>query len=164
MQAIIKWVLTNFFLWPAVVAIIIGSLQKSTHLNRSALILKQLLLWFGGIVFLYSGSMHLFFANFTAQKIGWANSPFQFEVGLANFSAALICLMAYFRPHRYYWLATIFSLIIFSSGAGFGHVYQLLYYHNHAASNSGTILYADIFVPLIMLVFWFFSRIEQETV
>jgi hypothetical protein len=164
MQAIIKWILTNVFLWTAVVAIIIGWFQQSTQLNRSALVLRQLLLWFGGIAFFYSGSMHVFFADFTAEKIGWANSPFQFEVGLANFSAALICLMAYFQPHRYYWLATILSLAIFSCGAGFGHVYQLLYHHNHAGSNSGTILYTDILVPLIMLGLWFFSRVDQETV
>ena len=154
MANIIIWVLENIFLSTALLAVILGVLRKSKHRNYSESILRQLFLWFVCIAFLYSGLMHLVFGDFTAAKIGWRPSPFQFEVGLANLNISVLGLMAFLKANRYFWLGAIASLSLSSVGAGLGHIYQLLAYHNYAQSNSGSVLYTDIIVPIVMFILW----------
>ncbi len=158
MQAVIRWVLSNVFLWTAVLAVVIGLIKKKNQLGACSNILQQLFFWFAGLAFLWSGAMHLLMPAFTAAQIGWQDSPFQFEVGLANLSICLLGFMATFVRNRWFHLGVILALAIFSVGAGLGHVYQTIVQHDHASSNSGSILYTDIVVPLFMLVIWFGAK------
>ena len=158
MESIIRWILSNVFLWTAVLAVIIGLFKSQKHGGVCNRVLRQLFFWFAGIAFLWSGAMHLLMPHFTAAQIGWQNSPFQVEVGLANLSICLLGFMAFAARNRLLHLAVILALGIFSVGAGLGHIYQLLALHNDASSNAGTIMYTDIIVPLVMLIVWFGSR------
>lgn len=126
---------------------------------RSVFRLKAAIFLYVGITFTWSGVMHLCFPAFTADDIGWANSPFQFEVGLVNWSVAMLGFMAFFRYQHYFWLAVILSLAIFSAGAGIGHIDQWIAHADHSRSNSGAILYVDILAPLFMLLLW--SRCKE---
>lgn len=155
MSDIFVWIISNVFTWSAGVAVLFGLILKPVNMNRYANILRFLFLWYAGIAFLCSGFFHLFLSKLTATAIGWMPSPFQFEVGLANWSIAIFGFMAFFKKNNYFWLSGILAIIIFSVGAGAGHVYQLVENHNHASSNSGLILYTDIFVPFLMLFLWF---------
>ena len=60
-------------------------------------------------------------------------------------------------------MGVILSIGIFTVGAGFGHVYQMLTEHNTAISNSGLIMYTDIIVPSIMLFLWFKAGTDNDT-
>ena len=120
-------------------------------------------LWFCGIAFTWFGIMDLCLPNLTAAKIGWAPSPFQFEVGRANLSIAVLGFVVYAKPERFCTLAVILVAAVFSVGAGAGHIYQIVTAHNHAESNAGAILYTDILVPLIMLVYWLLSKSAADT-
>ncbi len=162
-ESIVTWLIANVFTWMAILAIALGCLKKPVGMNRYENTLRYLLLWFCGIAFTWSGIMHLCLPNLTAAKIGWAPSPFQFEVGLANLSVAVLGFMAYAKPERFFALTVILATAVFTVGAGAGHIYQIVTAHNHAESNAGAILYTDILVPLIMLVYWMLSKPAADT-
>src|SRR3954469_9520986 len=94
--------------------------------------------------------MHCFFGRMAAAFIGWADSPFQLEVGMASLGFSVVGFLAAFRSFDLR-LAALLSNGIFLLGAAAGHVYQIVTAHNFAPGNSGVVLYTDVFMPLFGL-------------
>ncbi len=91
--------------------------------------------------------MHVFFGKMSAAFIGWADSPFQFEVGTASLGYAAVGLLAAFRSYDLR-LAAVLGPSIFTLGAAAGHVNQMITAHNFAPGNAGIIFWTDIFIPM----------------
>jgi hypothetical protein len=116
--------------------------------------LDLLLRWLFGVavglagVFNFLG--HTFEARQVAEQIGFPpGNPFQWEVAWANLAIAVVGLIAIVR--RDFWWPTAIVSAIFSWGAVWGHVYQLVVNGNHHPYNSGLILYTATLVPLAIL-------------
>lgn len=103
---------------------------------------------FGGLAGYYA---HVFRADETAEYIGWLpGNPFQQEVGYANLMLGLLGLLCIvFRGT--FWTATILGFSIWYLANAYGHLKQLIVNQNFAPGNAGIPLYADIFLPLIIL-------------
>jgi hypothetical protein len=112
---------------------------------------EELLAWFLffsiGVSFLYNGVFHVFFGDLAARFIGWAQSPFQAEVGYASFGFAAIGFLA-FRGDREVRLAAIVGPALFLWGAAVGHVIEMVRAHNFAPGNAGVIFWTDILLPI----------------
>jgi hypothetical protein len=100
-EALITLALSNFtvtFLVLGLVAAGVSLLRKRKPLTR-AVIVEELLAFFLlfeiGLGNLYNFVMHVFFGEMTASFIGWAQSPFQAEVGFASLGFAVVGLMAF---------------------------------------------------------------------
>ena len=91
--------------------------------------------------------MHAFFGELAARFIGWADSPFQFEVGMASLGFAAVGFLAAFGSFDLR-LAAIIGPGIFLLGAAAGHVRQMVIAHNFAPGNAGVVFWTDIFIPL----------------
>ncbi len=104
-----------------------------------------------GISYLYNFVMHVFFAGFTAAYIGWADSPFQYEVGFASLGIGVAGVLS-FRRNLAFRVATFLPPAFFLWGAAGGHIYQIVTAHNMAPGNAGTILWTDILLPIIGFV------------
>ncbi len=89
--------------------------------------------------------MHVFFGRMSAAFIGWADSPFQFEVGTASLGYAAVGLLAAFRSYDLR-LAAVLGPSIFTLGAAVGHIVQMVSAHNFAPGNAGIIFWTDIFI------------------
>jgi hypothetical protein len=113
---------------------------------------ESLLRWFIffsiGCSMLYNFVAHVFFHEKVAQIIGWADSPFQIEVGLASLGFAVVGFLA-FRGDWQVRLASIAGPACFLVGAGIGHLYQIASAHNMAPGNAGAVLYTDFLIPAI---------------
>jgi hypothetical protein len=105
-----------------------------------------------GCLFLVNFVYHVFFGAMSAQFIGWANSPFQTELGFASLGFALVGFLAW-RGTYGLRLAAVVGPAPFLLGAGCGHIYQIMTTGNHAAGNSGILLWMDFIVPLAGLIF-----------
>ena len=86
-----------------------------------------------------------------ASFIGWADSPFQFEVGMASLGFSAVAFAAAFRSFDLR-LAAILGSSVFLLGAAAGHVHQMVTARNFAPGNAGIIFYMDVIVPLIGFV------------
>jgi hypothetical protein len=149
----ITFVLANYSLTFFVIGLI-ASLIAIARLPRpieSTLIVEKLLAWYVffsiGIDNFYNFFMHVFFGEMSARFIGWADSPFQFEVGTASLGFAVVGLLAAFRSFDLR-LAAIIGPSIFTLGAAVGHIYQMVTAHNFAPGNAGIIFWTDIGIPL----------------
>lgn len=160
MAGVIRNTIVFFISNYALTFLIIGLLFSSVAIARAkapvtqALVVEKLLSWHVfwaiGVGYLYNFLMHGFFGKMTAHFIGWADSPFQFEVATASLGFAVVAFLAAFRSFDLR-LAAIVGPTFFMLGAAAGHVYQMVANHNFAPGNAGIIFYMDIVIPLFGL-------------
>lgn len=105
-----------------------------------------------GLMSLWAAVGHIAFPEQAARAIGWATSPFQFEVGVANLGIGLVGLIAAFWSNWGFRAAVAVMTVGFLGGAAAGHVVQISETGNMADGNAGPILYTDILTPLALLI------------
>jgi hypothetical protein len=165
---IIGFVLGNFTLTFFVVGLVFSAvaLARAAKPLTAAVVVEALFKWFLffsiGVSYLYNAVMHTVFAETAAAYIGWANSPFQYEVGFASLGFAAVGFLATWRSFDMR-LAAIVGPALFLWGAAGGHVYQMVTQHNFAPGNAGIIFWTDIFVPVIgFALLWLQCRYRHE--
>ncbi len=163
MRDVIVFVLGNFTLTFFVLGLLASAIALwRTHRPRSsAIVIEALfsyfLLFSIGLANLYNFVLHVFFGKMTAGFIGWADSPFQLEVGFASLGFAVLGLLA-FKGSFDMRLAAVVGPACFLWGAAGGHVYQMITAHNFAPGNAGVIFYSDILVPVMGFIFLWLQR------
>lgn len=83
----------------AVIGIVVGAIVgRSRHRGDRPAFWAAVLRWFLiigiGLGFAYDFVMHSVFGSFTAETIGWPQSPFQLELAFASLGFALIAFLA----------------------------------------------------------------------
>jgi len=101
-----------------------------------------------GASFFYNFVVHVFFGDMAARFIGWEQSPFQAEVGMASLGYAVVGLLA-FRGSLGLRLAAVVGPSLFLLGAAAGHIYQMIVAENFAPGNAGVVFYTDIAIPIL---------------
>ena len=155
--AAITFVLSNFPLTFLVIGLIVSliAIARTEAPVDAATIVEKLISWHVffavGVSNLYNFVCHVFFGKMAAAFIGWADSPFQFEVGMASLGFAAVAFVAAFRSFDLR-LAAIVGPSLFLLGAAAGHIYQMVTEHNFAPGNAGIIFYTDIIIPLVGFV------------
>lgn len=138
----------------AIVAAILMVLRGPRPIRIGRIIdqlLRYILAFPVGLMGLWAFMGHVFFAEQAAASIGWAPSPFQFEVGMANLGIGLAGLIGAFFGSPGFRAAVGVVMLGFLGGAGVGHVVQIEQTGNVAAGNAGPILYTDFLTPLAVL-------------
>ncbi|MFI1105821.1 DUF6790 family protein [Streptomyces melanogenes] len=85
-----------------------------------------------------------------ADVIGFARSPFQFEIAFANLGLAVLGFRGASASPRER-LTSGLAAAAFLWGAAIGHVYQWFAGGDHAAGNTGGILANDVLIPAVMI-------------
>jgi Na+/melibiose symporter-like transporter len=119
-------------------------------------LLRYLFLFPLGVQGLWAFVGHVFFAEQSAASIGWAASPFQYEVGVANLGLGLASIYAAFRGFEAR-LAVAIAAACFLIGAGIGHIRDIVAHGNLAPGNAGPIMVTDFLTPIAVLALLFFA-------
>lgn len=114
-------------------------------------LLRYLFLFPLGIQGLWAFVGHVFFAEQAAASIGWPNTPFQYEVGVANLGLGLAAIYAAFRGFDAR-LAVAIAAACFLIGAGIIHLVDIVEKGNFAPGNAGPIMVTDFLTPIAVLV------------
>ncbi|HEU4476345.1 MAG TPA: DUF6790 family protein, partial [Methyloceanibacter sp.] len=101
-----------------------------------------------GIQGLWAFVGHVVFPERSAEAIGWAPSPFKYEVGAANLGLGLASIYAAFRGFEARVAAGIVAAC-FLIGAGIVHIRDIL--ATLAPGNAGPILVTDFLTPIVVL-------------
>ncbi|WP_211236343.1 DUF6790 family protein [Desulfovibrio inopinatus] len=158
----IRFVLANdtlvlFLCWLAIT--LIRLLMRFRQLD-TALAVDIALSWFLflniGISFLYNFVIHAFYGDMVAHFIGWAPSPFQFEVATASLGFGLVGVLA-FKASLSFRCAAILGPSCFLLGAAAGHIKDMIVHHNFAPGNAGAVFYTDIVIPVVGLALLFLA-------
>ena len=163
----IAFTFSNFTLAFFVIGLIFSAIAMvgSTPIT-AAVAVEKLLGWYVfftvGVSYLCNFIGHVFFGRETAAFIGWADSPFQFEVGTASLGFAVVGFLAAWQSFDLR-LAAVIGPGIFTLGAAVGHVQQMIASHNFAPGNAGVIFYTDIAIPLVgFVLLWLQWRVNRE--
>nr|WP_246520116.1 DUF6790 family protein [Ancylobacter lacus] len=125
-------------------------------------LLRSILVFPVGLMGLWGFLGHVFFADQAAASIGWAPSPFQFEVGMANLGIGLAGLIGAFFGSPGFRAAVAVVMAGFLGGAGVGHIVQIVQTGNVAAGNAGPILYTDFLGPLALFALLLLQRVSRR--
>lgn len=101
-----------------------------------------------GVTGLWAGITHVFFPEVAAAHIGWQVSPFQFEVGMADFAIGVTAIIAFWRGWEFRAAAVVVAAV-FLLGDAVGHVHQMVTAGNFAPGNAGVPFYMDIIAPTL---------------
>jgi len=162
MNNMIAFALKNFTLTLLIIGFLASLISLINKKSMTKPVIAQalfsyFLLFSIGVSYLYNFVMHCIFGNYTAAFIGWAQSPFQFEVGMVSLGISITGFIAFQANHSFR-AATIIPPVIFLWGAASGHIYQMVMQHNFAPGNAGTVFWTDVFIPVIALVLLSFSK------
>jgi hypothetical protein len=169
METFIRLALRNFpvtFLVLGLVAAAL-SLARRPRPRTAAVAVEDVfayyLLFSVGVGFLYNFVMHVFFGATTARFIGWEDSPFQAEVGMASLGYAAVGFLA-FRGGFGMRAAAVVGPACFALGAAGVHIHQIVVAHNFAPGNAGLILVTDVGGPLLgLMLLRLQHRLRQPT-
>jgi hypothetical protein len=161
MASFIRLALENFPLTLLLLGGLIAaaSLALTRRERRSERVAATFLRWFllcsVGLHFFINFVFHCFYGSVAAHFMGWAPSPFQFELGMASLGFALVGFVAAFGGLGLR-LAAVLGPAAMLWGAASGHVLQLQQAHNYARVNMGAMFGTDIFIPLVgfALLIW----------
>ena len=159
MAALIRAVLSNFTITTLVLALVVaaGAIARLPAPRTRAAVAEPLLRWylffFIALGMLYNFVAHVFFGAAIASFIGWADSPFQAEVGFASLGFAAVGFMAV-RGEAPLRFAAILGPACFLIGAGVGHLREIAETGNLAPGNAGSILYTDFLAPAAGFALW----------
>jgi hypothetical protein len=166
-KAVIVFVVANFplsFLVLGLLVALVAIARAKRPLGggvRGASAVEKLLSWYLffpiGCSFLLNFVFHVFFGAMSARFIGWADSPFQLEVGMASLGFAAVGFLAFSRGFEMR-LAAVVGPALFLLGAAAGHVHQMIAAHNFAPGNAGPVFYMDIVIPLVGLALLWLDR------
>jgi hypothetical protein len=146
--------LIPILLWGAALLCVgIGIWREGPPVLRAFVVdrmLRYLFLFPLGIQGLWAFDGHVVFPERSAEAIGWAPSPFQYEVGAANLGLGLASIYAAFRGFEARVAAGIVAAC-FLIGAGIVHIRDILATGNLAPGNAGPIMVTDFLTPIVVL-------------
>ncbi len=159
----VRAVLSNFTATFFVLGLVAAALSVARHARprRAPVVVDALLRWYLffsiGVSMFYNFVMHVFFGEMAARFIGWADSPFQTEVGLASLGFSVVGFLGW-RGRMEARVAAVAGPACFLVGAGIGHLVQIARTHNLAPGNAGVILYTDFLLPAFGIALLLLSR------
>lgn len=156
LETVIEWFFLNFSVIMLAVAVLVGVAcwLKGRGKPQGRSLAEELLRWtlllsvgFQGVFTFYA---HVFMAERTAANIGWATSPFQYEVGIADLTVGVLGIIAFWSSFGFRAAAAI-AAIVWYGGDAIGHVRQMVVANNFAPGNAGPWFWTDVLVPILLI-------------
>jgi hypothetical protein len=113
--------------------------------------LFYLLFIYVGCMGLLTGYAHVFRPVETSASIGWATSPYEYEVGIADLTIGVLGILCLWLRGNF-WLATAIANAVWLLGDALGHIREMILRNNHAKNNSGIFLVAELVTPILILI------------
>jgi hypothetical protein len=145
----IRLVLQNLPALLLVVALVMAAARRG-HGSAAERFLSWILLLPIGVTGLWAGAFHVCLPATAAALIGWEESPFQFEVGMADLAIGLTACISFWRDLSFK-AAAVSAASIFLLGDAVGHVRQMRIAGNFAPGNAGVPFYTDIICPVLAI-------------
>lgn len=150
-----------FFAAAAIVAASIHVALSPRRRGSAATIAETYLLYllfvYVGLMGIFTAAGHVFRPMQTSASIGWAPSPYEYEVGMADLTIGVLGVLCLkFRGN--FWLATAIANAVWLLGDAVGHIRELTIHRNHAPNNSGIFLVVELVMPAVILLLVLYRR------
>lgn len=156
----ISFILSNLPSILTLIALIIAlALRGSDHTGERRF--GWLLLLAVGIDGLWAGFFHIFFPQLASAQIGWSPSPFETEIGIADFAMGVVAIIAFWNSLSFKCAIALYA-IIFYVGAAIGHVHDAIVSANFAPDNFGPLLIATLLRTGMLVYFLIKTGIKKQ--
>lgn len=144
----------SLLLLALLIGVLLAARTKGTHKRQAVTeaFLRPMFFFALGCSSLWAALGHATHPAQVAQFIGWQPSPFQWEVAMANLGLGLTGVCSWRASRGFRWATTVVAMA-FLWGAAIGHLRQIIWADDFAPGNAGSMLYTDILIPLILLLF-----------
>lgn len=143
----IRLVIANLPLVLFVLALLVAAFRR--HPAPAERYLAWLLLLSVGVQGIWAGFFHIFFPGMAAASIGWQDSPFQFEIGVADMAIGITAVVSFWRGPDFR-AAVVWYIALFNLGVAIGHIRQVIETGNMAANNFGILLLITV-IQMVLL-------------
>lgn len=156
-NVLIPYALENFGLAMLILAIAISIIEWLFHklfrtgTSGATVFYRWIALLAVGATCIYAFIMHAFFSEMAAKTIGWATTPFQYEVAVADLAIGVLAILS-FGASLGFRVATVIGTTIWFWGDAVVHVYEMMTKDNFAVGNAGSWLWIDIAVPILLII------------
>lgn len=154
----LRLILTNSPLILFAAAFVLAGVRRGEG-SYAAALLAWLLLLSVGIENLWFGFLHMAFPGISAASIGWQPSPFEFEVGGADFALGVIAVMSFWRSLDFK-AAVVIYVALFYASVIFVHFREAILAGNFAPNNFGILLILTI--AKLFLLPLLYVRVRRE--
>jgi hypothetical protein len=144
----IRLVLTNSPTILFVAAFVCAWLVASSE-RFPARLLSWLLLLSVGVENVWFGFLHMAFPGISAATIGWKPSPFEFEIGAADFALGVIGVVSFWRSLDFK-AAVVIYVTLFYAGVAAIHIQEAATAGNFAPNNFGMLLVLTL-IKIVLL-------------
>jgi hypothetical protein len=120
-------------------------------------LLGWLLLLSVGFENVWFGFFHMFFPEMASSTIGWKPSPFEFEIGAADFSLGVIAIVSFWRSLDFK-AAVVLYVTLFYAGVTSIHVYEAVAAGNFAPNNFGLLLLLTMVKMVLLPALYLMAR------
>ena len=131
--------------------------RRSSGFLMAETFLLHLFVFYVGVMGVLTFVFHIFFSARASASIGWAPSPFEYEVGIADLTVGVLGFLCIWLRENF-WLATAIANLVWLEGDAIGHIRQMVEHGNHAANNAGIFLYLEILLPVVILGLTLYHR------
>jgi hypothetical protein len=153
-ELVISTFLKDFNVVMLVAAVLLAVVASRLQVDPAGGFANQLLGWLlllsVGAQGVYTFVIHVFFPSLSATNIGWAESPFQYEVGIADLTVGVLGVLAFWGNFSFR-LAAAIAGIVWYWGDAVGHVRQMIVASNFAPGNAGPWFWTDVIVPFLLV-------------
>lgn len=129
--------------------------------DASERLLAWILLLPIGVTGLWAGISHVFFPAIAAAHIRWQTSPFQFEVGMADFAVGATAYIAFWQDLSFK-AAAVCGVSIFLLGDAIGYVREMMVAGNFAPGNAGLPFYMDVIYPTLAIILVIIAKHREK--
>ncbi|OGT56554.1 MAG: hypothetical protein A3F14_03785 [Gammaproteobacteria bacterium RIFCSPHIGHO2_12_FULL_43_28] len=150
----IQLLLTNFgctMFFLAILFMFIHRFIVRAKVSEFEIVYRWLALFAVGFTGIYTAYFHIVMPEVAAATIGWQPSPFQFEVGIADFTIGVLAILS-FNASFGFRLATVIGVTCWLWGDALGHINQMIKFGNFAPGNAGSWFWMDVLMPLVLLI------------
>jgi hypothetical protein len=153
-EDVISGLLHNFGFIMVIVAVVIAGVRAAMGRPLAEELVKWSLLLPAGANGIFTAGTHIFMGEYCAKQIGWPDSPFQYEVGIADLAVGVLGVLGFWGTFSFR-LAAVINAVILYGGDAIGHVRQMVIDNNFEPGNAGSWFWMDVLLPLILVVSFF---------
>ncbi len=152
--------LSNIPLILFVLSLVLAAITSRSATSKAEHYLGWFLLLAVGAASLWAGLYHVLDPQMAAKFIGWAPSPFQFEIGVADIAFGVIGIAAFWRALEFK-AAVVMYAVLFYAGVVYGHIHQVILTANYSPGNFGVLLLLSIINPILLVILLVAARRHQ---
>lgn len=146
----------------AVILILFHKLVTRGRVSNDEIVYRWMALLPLGVTGVYAFVINTFYPEAVDITLGWMQSPFQYQVGVARLALGMVAILS-FNASIGFRLSAVIANVTYLLGVAFIAIYQIILHGSYNLAQVGSWLWLDNMV-LPLLLFLCMNRLSREEI